>query len=107
MDKILDLVFSILLLDAFQPTNARARFLNEKRRRERLVIMTYVACAFFWIFAFFMAPATVEADPGKIEYFVGRLSLWGCIGFFAVGSLAAIVAIGAHLSYLLFRYRHG
>ena len=107
MEKIFGFIMSIVMLDAFQPTNTRDPFLNEKRRRERLTIVAYIACAFFWIFAFVTAPATVEAVPGKAEYFVERLNLWGSMGFFAMGVLAAVVAIWTHVSYLFFRYRHG
>jgi len=107
MARVTNALSNVVSIDAFQSIETPDPLLNEKRARQRTVMLAYGACVFFWMLAFVAMPGT-EADSAVPPDDM----LWAIVraigqGVFGIAVLAAATALWMHVSYLVFRRRCG
>jgi hypothetical protein len=107
MERLGTVLSNVICIDAFQSIETPDPLVNEKRARQRSVMLAYGACVFFWMLAFVAMPGT-EADgavqPDDLLWAIVRAIGQGVLG---IAVLAAATALWMHVSYLVFRRRSG
>jgi len=107
MARVTNVLSNVASIDAFQSIATPDPLLNEKRARQRTVMLAYGACLLFLLLAALAIPGS-EAEsaiqPDNMLWSVVRAI---ALGVFGIGVLAAASALWTHVSYLVFRHRSG